>query len=109
MSIQIITSKSFIMIELTFLKELMLVQQANQKSVIFATIGIFQIKALSFNQMSANRYRDSLTMSINLSNIAILNIKGSGYHCIINGISKNEVMNLLQNADLTNKVEYYRT
>ena len=62
------------MIELAFLKELMLIQQANQKSVIFATIGIFQIKALSFNQISANRCHDLLMMSKNLSNIAILNI-----------------------------------
>ena len=28
-------------------------KKANQKSVIFATIGIFYIKTLSFNQMSA--------------------------------------------------------
>ena len=40
-------------------------------------------------------------MPINLSDIAILNIKGSGYHCIINLIKKNEAINLMQNADLT--------
>ena len=39
--------------ELTFLKELMLIRQANQKSVTFATIGSFQKKALNLNQMSA--------------------------------------------------------
>ena len=42
-------------------------------------------------------------MSKNFSNIAILNIKGSDYCCIISLISKNEAMNLLQNADLTGK------
>ena len=42
-------------------------------------------------------------MSINFSNIAILNIKGSDYCFIISLISKNEAMNLLQNADLTEK------
>ena len=42
-------------------------------------------------------------MSLNLSDIAILNIKGSGYCCIISLISKNEAVNLLQNADLTEK------
>ena len=41
------------MIELTFLKELMLIRQANQKSAIFVTIAIFQIEVLRFNQMSA--------------------------------------------------------
>ena len=36
-----------------FLKELMSIRQANQKSVIFATIGVFEIKDLNFKQMSA--------------------------------------------------------
>ena len=33
-------------------------------------------------------------MSMNLSSIALLNIKGSDYCCIISGISKNEAINL---------------
>ena len=33
--------KCYISIEMTFLKELMLIKQANQISAIFATIGIF--------------------------------------------------------------------
>ena len=43
----------YIMTELMFLNELMLLRQEYQKSVIFVTIGIFQIKGLSFNQMFA--------------------------------------------------------
>ena len=39
-------------------------------------------------------------MSVNLSDIAILN-KGSDYRCIISLISKNKAKNLLQNAGLT--------
>ena len=42
-------------------------------------------------------------MSINLINIAILNINGADYRCIINGISKSDVVKLLQNANLTNE------
>ena len=42
-------------------------------------------------------------MSINLSNIAILNIKGSEFRSIISLISKNEALNLIQNPDLTTK------
>ena len=42
---------------------------------------------------------------MNLSDIAILNIKGSDYCCIISLISKNEAINLLQNADFTEKIE----
>ena len=38
-----------------------------------------------------------------LSNIAILNIKGYDYCCITSGISKNEAINIMQNAHLTKK------
>ena len=41
--------------------------------------------------------------SLNLRDIAILSIKGSDYRCIISLISKNEDINLLQNANLTEK------
>ena len=41
--------------------------------------------------------------SINLSDIAILIIKGTDHCCIISLISKDEAINLLQNADLTEK------
>ena len=41
------------MIELTFLKELVLIRQANDESMVFATTGIFWIKVLNLNQMSA--------------------------------------------------------
>ena len=39
-----------------------------------------------------NRCHDLLMMSMNLSDIAALNIKGSDYHCIISLVSKNEAM-----------------
>ena len=42
-------------------------------------------------------------MSMILSDIAILNIKGSDYYCIISLIRKNEAINLMQNVDLTKK------
>ena len=42
-------------------------------------------------------------MSMNLSDIAILNIKGSGHCCVISTISKNEAINLMQNVDLAKK------
>ena len=41
---------------------------------------------------------------MNLSDIAISNLKGSSYCCIISLISKNEAINLMQNADLTEKI-----
>ena len=42
-------------------------------------------------------------MFMNLSDIAILNIKGSDYCCIISLIRRNEAITLIQNADLTEK------
>ena len=42
-------------------------------------------------------------MSINLSDIAILNIHAANYRCIIVGISKSEAEDLLQNVDLNRK------
>ena len=43
-------------------------------------------------------------MPVNLSDIATLNIKSSNYRCIISLISKNEAIDLLQNANLTEKI-----
>ena len=42
-------------------------------------------------------------MSINLSNIAILNSRVSDYCCIISLISNNGAIKLLQITDLTSK------
>ena len=59
--------------------------------------------SFKFEPNVCNRCHDLLMMSMNLSDIVILNIKGSDYRCIINLISKNEAINLMQNADLTKK------
>ena len=59
--------------------------------------------SFKFQQNVCNRCHDLLTMSIKLGEIAILNIKCFDYHCIISLISKNEAINLLQNADLTER------
>ena len=47
-------------------------------------------------------------MSMKLSNIAILDIKGINHCCIISLISKNETINLMQNTDLTKKLEHHK-
>ena len=60
----------------------MLIKQMYQKSVIYV----------------CNRCHD-LLMSMNMSDIAILNIKGSDYCCIISIISKIGATNLMQNAE----------
>ena len=59
--------------------------------------------SFKFQPNVCNRCHNLLMMSVNLSNISILNIKGSDYCCIIGLISKKESINLTQNADLTKK------
>ena len=59
--------------------------------------------SFKFQLNVCNRCHDLLMMSLNLSDIAILNIKGSHYRCITSLISKNKAIKLLQNADLTEK------
>ena len=49
------------------------------------------------------RYWYFLMISMNLSDIAILNIKSADYCCIVGGISKSEAINLMQKNDLTEK------
>ena len=47
-------------------------------------------------------------MSMNLTNVAILSIKVSDYCCIISLISKNEAIDVMQNAVLAKKAKYYK-
>ena len=87
---------------MNFLKELMLIRQANRKSDI-CHYWYFLNKGFKFQPYVCNRCHDLLIMSMNLSNIFILKIKSADYYCIITGISKSEALNLLQNIDLTEK------
>ena len=49
----------------------------------------FLNKGFKFQPNVCNRCHDLLMIYMNLSDIAILNINGSDYCCIISGISKN--------------------
>ena len=57
--------------------------------------------SFEFEPNVCNRSHDLLMISMNLSNISILNIKSSDYCCIISVISKNEAISVMQNAVLT--------
>ena len=67
----------------------------------------FLDKGFKFEPDVWNGCYDILMMSVNLINIAILNIWNVDYRCIINGISKSQAVNLLQKLDL--KVNHYKT
>ena len=67
----------------------------------------FLNKGFTFQPNVCNRCHDLLMMSINLSDIAILNIKSGDYCCIISGPSKNEDIKFMQNTSLTKKSRKY--
>ena len=50
-------------------------------------------KGFKFQPNAYNRWHNLLMISMNLGDIAILNIKSTDYCCIISKISKNEAMN----------------
>ena len=52
-------------------------------------------KGFKFQPDVCNGCHDVLMMSMNLSNIAILNIHSADYRCIISGISKKETIKLM--------------
>ena len=86
--------KCYIMIQLTYLKELILKKQVHQKECDICHDWYFLNKGFKFKANVCNRCHD-LLMSMNLSDIAKLNIKFTDYHCIISGISKSEGINLM--------------
>ena len=59
--------------------------------------------SFKFQPNVCNRCHDQLMMSMSLSDVAISNTKPYDYCCIISLISKNEAINLMQKADLTEK------
>ena len=66
------------------------------KNVCFVSISTLKMLVINLNRMF------KLT-AYELKNIAILNVKGVDYRCIPWGISKNEVVNILNNSVLEDK------
>ena len=60
-------------------------------------------KGFKFQPNICNGCHELLVISMNLSDIAILNIKSVDYCSISNRISITEFINLMQNHDLTEK------
>ena len=63
----------------------------------------FLDKGCKFQPDICNGFHDVLMMSVSPSDIAILNLLDADYRCNINGISKSEAINLLQNTNLNEK------
>ena len=64
----------------------------------------FLDKGFKLQSNISNGYHDVLMVSMNLSDVAVLNIHNADYCCIISGISKSGAINLMQNIDLTKTI-----
>ena len=64
----------------------------------------YQIRSFKFQPNVCSGCHDVFMMFMNLSDIAILNISGANYGCIILRISKSKAINLMQNIDLSEKI-----
>ena len=42
-------------------------------------------------------------MAYDLGNIAVLNVKGAGYRCVIWNMTRNDTINMLNNSELDDK------
>ena len=93
----------YIMIELTFLKEFTLIKTSVSKEYDVCHFWDFKDKKFKFELHVCKGYHDVLMVSINLSDIAILSIKGVDYSWIIERISKSYAVNLIKNIDLAGR------
>ena len=62
----------------------------------------FLDKPFQFQSHIYNGCHNVLMMSVMMS------VRGVYYRCVVNRISKSEAANLLQNADLTKREDYYK-
>ena len=67
----------------------------------------FLDKGFNFQPHVCNGCHDLLMMTMSLDDTANLNIKGGDYCCIISRISKSGDINLMQNIDLTEKIQHF--
>ena len=63
----------------------------------------FKDVGFKFELHVCNKYDDILTTANKLKNIAILNVKGVDFRCILWAASKNEAINRLTNSVLEDK------
>ena len=102
------------MIESIFLKELILIKQVRQKSVIFVTIGILKILVLSMtltllatsviDTYLCNRCHDLMQKATSFNNVAIAYVKGNAYRIHFSHMSKDDAINIMNGSNLVDKI-----
>ena len=68
---------------------------SESKECDFCHYWYFLDKGFNLQSYACNRCHGLVMMSINLNDIAILNIKSANYCCIISAVTKSEAINLL--------------
>ena len=84
-----------------FQKYLTLIQKVYQKNVCH--YWQFKDVGFKFEPHICNKYHDVLMTAYELKNIAVLNVKGIYFRCILWGISRDEAVNRLNNSVLEDK------
>ena len=88
--------------KLMFQKESTLMKQVHQKNVCFVIIIILKMFDLNSNMSVCNKCHVLMT-AYEFKNIAILNVKGADFRCILWGISWDEAVNRLDNSVIEDK------
>ena len=88
------------MVGLIFHKELILIKQMHQKSVIFAIIGIFLDKGFKYEPYLCNSCHDLMQKAMNLNDVAIVSGKRSDYRNPFWYMSKDDAINIVKNSNL---------
>ena len=97
------------MIRLVCLKELMLTKPMVEVNVLFDITGSFLRKILDFNQKHERNGCHSLMQKyISFNKVATVSVKGTDYRIQFWYMSKDEAITLLENAELSKKVDYYK-
>ena len=93
------------MIESIFLKELILIKQARQKSVIFVTIGWY-FKDIGFKHEPylCNGCHDLMQKVVSFNNVAIVYVKGSAYRINFWYMSKDDATDIINGSNLVDKM-----
>ena len=89
--------------ELTFLKELILIGQINQKNVILVIIRVFLDKNFRYEPYLSNDCHDLMQKAVSFNDVAVVSIKESDYRIHFWYMSKSDANNLLNNSLLDNK------
>ena len=89
-----------------FQKQLTLMKQVHQKNAcLLVKVEDVYVKdvGFKFEPHVCNKCHDVLMTAYELKNIAILNVKGADFRCILCGISRDEAANRLNNFVLEDK------